>query len=106
MRGTLRALWTLFAVTINGTDVRRHVFTSSGPLQSSSEHAERLEAARYAGVSAEVFLGLPGTRFWGEIEHAAISQAELIASYRTQKLVTAVTNDLQIREMKRKRGRS
>ena len=65
-----------------------------------------LENARiFCGLTVEQFESLPGTNFWATEELSVgiyDSKSDVLCYYRSQKLIEAIINDLNNKELNRK----
>ena len=93
-----------FRATIDGISIWDYVLEVKHKVNSSP--LLEIESARiFCGLSIEQFESLVGTHYWSTPENSIgiyECKSDVVVFYRAQKLIEAIINDLENKEMKKK----
>ena len=94
-----------FQTLINNKSIWEYVIPSKNKVQSVSI-IEQEDARLFCNLTIEQFTNLPGTNQWAS-EETSIgvydSKSDVLCYFRSKKLVEAIINDLNIKEINKKK---
>jgi hypothetical protein len=94
-----------FQITIKNKSIWEYYLESKYPVNSPL-FVEEETARIYCGLTIEQYESLSGTYYWAEKENSIgiyESKSDVLVYYRSQKLIEAIINDLNLKEVKKKK---